>query len=65
LVLVENANIDPLSHCTHPLAILDFIAREEITYFNDRHYVKPEKFSAVDKTVQEWCDAGVIMKLPR
>jgi hypothetical protein len=27
--LLENASIDPLSHCTHPLAILSFVAKEE------------------------------------
>jgi hypothetical protein len=63
--LRENANIDPLSHCTHPLAVLDFRAKEEITYFNDRHYVKLGQFTAVDTTVKEWCEAGVIRRLEK
>ncbi len=40
--LEENRKIEPLSHCTHPLAILDFVAKEPLTYFNNKNFVKVE-----------------------
>jgi hypothetical protein len=62
--LKKNAEIDPLSSCTHPLAILDFEAPESLSFFIRRNYLKTGEEDKAREQIQEWLEAGVIIKAP-
>ena len=51
--LRRNAHIDPMSHCTHPLAELDLDWKSEPTCFKNRNYFKAEDIPDADKVIKE------------
>jgi hypothetical protein len=62
--LERNAQIDPHSVCSHPLAVLDLPTSEEPTMFARRNFVKPDAYPAVDEVVKSWLEDGVIEEAP-
>jgi hypothetical protein len=63
--LALNAQIDPLSVCPHPLAILDFQSTEPLSFFIRRNYLKKDEIEKAREMVKTWFDAGVVEKAPR
>jgi hypothetical protein len=58
--LRENADIDILTPCTHPLAVFHVEVEAEPTHWARRNFIKPSDYSDVAKVVYEWKAKGVI-----
>ena len=60
--LQENAEIDILTPCTHPLAVFHVEVESEPTHWARRNFIKPSDHADVAKAVHEWASKGVIVE---
>ena len=58
--LTRNMEIDPLSVCTHPLAICDFPASEEITYYARYDGIRKKDSESRDRQMEDYRDKNII-----